>query len=83
MKTKEYLEKRLVYLKNKYTQLAIERDELIRLNSRKGRYKTMQFLYFDSNDKDRKRYNEINSNLNNIIININQIKQALFNHKYI
>lgn len=82
MKTKEYLEKRLVYLKNKYTQLVIERDELIRLNSRKWRYKT-QFLYFGSNDKDRKRYNEINSNLNNIIININQIKQALFNHKYI
>lgn len=82
MKTKEYLEKRLVYLKNKYTQLAIERDELIRLNSRKSRYQT-QFLYFGFNDKDRKRYNEINSNLNNIIININQIKQALFNHKYI
>ena len=82
MKTKEYLEKRLVYLKNKYTQLAIERDELIRLNSRKGRYNT-KFLYIDSNDKDRKRYDEINSNLNNIIININQIKQALFNHKYI
>lgn len=82
MKTKEYLEKRLVYLKNKYTQLAIEGDELIRLNSRKSRYKT-QFLYFGSNDKDRKRYDEIDSNLNNIIININQIKQALFNHKYI
>lgn len=82
MKTKEYLEKRLVYLKNKYTQLVIERNELIRLNSRKGRYMT-QYPYFDSNDKDRKRYNEINSNLNNIIININQIKQALFNHKYI
>lgn len=82
MKTKEYLEKRLVYLKNKYTQLVIERDELIRLNSRKGRY-TTKFLYFGSNDKDRKRYDEINSNLNNIIININQIKQALFNHKYI
>lgn len=82
MKTKEYLEKRLIYLKNKYTQLVIERDELIRLNSRKGRYNT-KFLYFDSNDKDRKRYNEIDSNLNNIIININQIKQALFNHKYI
>ena len=82
MKTKEYLIKRLNELNERYEKLTTENNEIIRRNTRKG-IRGAPHLYFNDNYEDYKRFYEIHSNLFNIYININQIKQALFNHKYI